>query len=503
MKTVSIILGLLALMPLRLQALSTSSFSLSPPTLVDDIVQHPAIKELSMDRRPRGKLKRKHKYLFQNDHSQENDQQRVLFDELAVILCETGVVPRKELFETYSAALYIHEKFRHMRRIADLAAGHGLLSWFLLVLDYKEYEWSNISEKRKPRTAICVDRRMPPSAEKIANAMVKHYPDIKSRWTYVQSDLSSVIPHPSCLISSVHACGTLTDYLIELTIGDFKNRHGDSNGRVPLAVVPCCHTIQERKGYRPHDLLGMNIEQITALVDEKKKHMNEDDSPSIAVADVLDNIRLKTLENAGYDVEEVMLPDIFTARNRLMMAETRNDTSFGKHDSSLSKPSNFFERQSIAGNGTLQIPLADDEKSISQCNKVSGKEKSNARFVQEIPNHFTHSLVISIWLDNANLEESFEKSIEINKASMLEILQKIASDECAQIEMDQTECEVQILGDVYVHPETGRHSQRYKFTYRKAKDVDSSYSPVSRQDAKTIDAQIRHRVECLYGKIVR
>lgn len=78
MKTVSIILGLVALMPLRLQALSTSSSSLSPPTLVDDIVQHPAIKELSMDRRPRGKLKRKHKYLFQNDHSQENDQQRVL-----------------------------------------------------------------------------------------------------------------------------------------------------------------------------------------------------------------------------------------------------------------------------------------------------------------------------------------------------------------------------------------------------------------------------------------
>ncbi|GFH57810.1 hypothetical protein CTEN210_14286 [Chaetoceros tenuissimus] len=495
--------ALVLLMPSRLQALSTSLSSLSPPTLVDDIVQHPAIKELSMDRRPRGKLKRRHQSLFQNEYSQENDKQRVLFDELAVILCETGVVPRKELFETYSAALHIHEKFRHMRRVADLAAGHGLLSWFLLVLDYKECEGSNISEKLKPRTAICVDRRMPPSAEKIANAMINHYPDLESRWTYVQSDLSSVIPHPSCLISSVHACGTLTDYLIELAIGDFKNRHTNSDGRVPLAVVPCCHTIQERKGYRPHDLLGMDISQIVALVDEKKKHLNRDDSPSIAVADVLDNVRLKTLENAGYDVEEVMLPDIFTARNRLMMAERKNDTSFRNRDKSLSQPSSFFERQPLTQKVDLQIPLADDEKSISQCNKISGKEKSNARFVQEIPNHFSHSLVISIWLDNPHLEGSFDNSIKMDKASMLEVLQKIASDGCAQIEMHQPKCEVQILGDVYEHPETGRRSQRYKFIYRKPKDLDSSYSPVSRQDAKKIDAKIRRRLDFLYGEIVR
>jgi hypothetical protein len=42
---------------------------------------------------------------------------------------------RKEVFETWAAALYIDARFSESRRIADIAAGHGLLAWALLLID--------------------------------------------------------------------------------------------------------------------------------------------------------------------------------------------------------------------------------------------------------------------------------------------------------------------------------------------------------------------------------
>ena len=62
-----------------------------------------------------------------------------LFCQFAQVVCELdGIVPRKELHESWEAAVLIHSAFPQTSRVADLASGNGLLSWALMVLDPSE-----------------------------------------------------------------------------------------------------------------------------------------------------------------------------------------------------------------------------------------------------------------------------------------------------------------------------------------------------------------------------
>ena len=59
-----------------------------------------------------------------------------LFNHFFRTICRTERVARKENFETWAAALYIYDRFFMqpeddipIRRVADVAGGHGLLAW--------------------------------------------------------------------------------------------------------------------------------------------------------------------------------------------------------------------------------------------------------------------------------------------------------------------------------------------------------------------------------------
>ena len=89
------------------------------------------------------------------------------------------------------------------RRVADLCSGNGLLSWLLLLMDDNTVA--------QPRTAICVDRAMPISADRVASAMREEFPHLSGRWSYAEMSIDEVEASSACLLTALHACGVLTD----------------------------------------------------------------------------------------------------------------------------------------------------------------------------------------------------------------------------------------------------------------------------------------------------
>src|SRR2546426_7820939 len=91
-----------------------------------------------------------------------------LFERVARALCGAGCLPRKELHETWEVARRVRRRLRG-GRVVDLACGHGLLAFALLVID-----------PRSP-CALAVDRRLPPSAARLLAALAAVWPAIAAR----------------------------------------------------------------------------------------------------------------------------------------------------------------------------------------------------------------------------------------------------------------------------------------------------------------------------------
>lgn len=164
-----------------------------------------------MDRSSRNRLNERQLSAFNGD---------TLFDCIARSVCKAGCLPRKELFEAWEVARRVRRRFRG-GRVVDLACGHGLLAYTLMLLDNSSPE------------ALAVDMRIPESAKTLATALEEAWPRLRGRVRFEEGKIEQVALTPNDLVVSVHACGGLTDLVLERGLA--------AGARV--AVLPCCHNL--------------------------------------------------------------------------------------------------------------------------------------------------------------------------------------------------------------------------------------------------------------------
>ncbi len=195
-----------------------------------------------------------------------------LFHRIARAVCEAGCLPRKELYEAWEMARRVRRVFRG-GRIVDFAAGHGLLAQVLLILD-----------DTSP-SALVVDERLPPSCAKLHQVLLRQWPRLAGRVIFVTSRIEDVEVRKTDLVVSCHACGALTDRVLEMAVC--------ADARV--AVLPCCHDgHQSRTG------------GLTGWMDE-----------ALAV----DAVRALMLDSNGFAVRTQVIPAEITPKNRLLIAD--------------------------------------------------------------------------------------------------------------------------------------------------------------------------------------
>jgi len=214
-----------------------------------------------MDRASRNRLTEKLIPRFPGD---------TLFDRLARSVCRAGCLPRKELYEAWEVARRVRRRFRG-GRVVDLACGHGLLAQILLLLD----DSSSL--------ALAVDKRLPEQAARLAACLTEDWPRLAGRVQFMEKDLQEVALHLDDLVVSVHACGRLTDLVLERAV--------TAGARV--AVLPCCH-----------DLDGGESGGLQGWLDGPLAQ---------------DVLRAGRLRQMGYLVVTQQIPGDITPKNRLLL----------------------------------------------------------------------------------------------------------------------------------------------------------------------------------------
>ena len=159
--------------------------------------------------------------------------------------------------------------------MVDLACGHGLLAHVMLLLD-----------DHSP-CAVGVDVRIPPSATKVANALVEVWPHLAGRVTLHQMALEAFPLTRDDVVVSAHACGALTDVVLD--------RAASALARV--SVMPCCHAL---KPGRTLDLEGWADGALA-----------------------MDLERAVRLRQRGYVIHTRHIPESITPKNRMLLGEPR------------------------------------------------------------------------------------------------------------------------------------------------------------------------------------
>ena len=197
-----------------------------------------------------------------------------LFHRVARSVCHAGCLPRKELYKAWEMARRVRRLFRG-GRIVDLGAGHGLLAQLMLLLDDSS------------ACAMAIDTTLPASSARLHDALVETWPRLAGRISFVAGPLDKAQICPTDLVVSCHACGNLTDLVLERAMV----------ARARVAVLPCCH-----------DLAIGGASEFSGWVEGPLG---------------IDIMRAVRLKQRGYRVWTQAIPDAITPKNRLLIGAPR------------------------------------------------------------------------------------------------------------------------------------------------------------------------------------
>lgn len=189
---------------------------------------------------------------------------------MARYICDAACLPEKEWYESWAVARKVMRRHRG-GPVFDLAGGHGLVAFLILLQD------------RSTPHATVVDMKVPASVQKLRAVLATRWPDLVERWRFEPGDLTQVDVPDDARLLGIHACGSLTDTVLERAI----------QTRSRVAVLPCCHSRDKHdsgglEGWLPHDV-------------------------------AVDVIRARTLAAAGFKVHTATIDASITPKNRLLL----------------------------------------------------------------------------------------------------------------------------------------------------------------------------------------
>lgn len=193
-----------------------------------------------------------------------------LHDAIGRVVCEAACLPRKEFYESWAVATKVLRRHRG-GRIVDLAGGHGLVGWMMALMD------------RKTTAVLVVDTRLPKSAGRLHAALSARWTGLGERIRYEQRSLDQVVIDPTDRVLGVHACGGLTDRVLDKAV--------QAGARV--AVLPCCQS---------HGKLDSG--GLTGWLDDDL---------------AIDVVRACRLRQSGYAVHTLHIDPAITPKNRLLL----------------------------------------------------------------------------------------------------------------------------------------------------------------------------------------
>jgi hypothetical protein len=129
----------------------------------------------------------------------------------------------------------------------------------------------------------------PPSSAPLQRALIAEWPRLQGRVTFVAEDMSHFSLAATDLVVSSHACGALTDVILDAAAA----------ASAPVSVLPCCHDLSRCDAGPLAGWLGGPM--------------------------AIDAVRAMRLEQRGYRVRTQTIPSAITPKNRLLIATPPDD----------------------------------------------------------------------------------------------------------------------------------------------------------------------------------